>query len=321
MKLTRRRFGVLVASGAVATTGCIDGNGEENGDDNGVGNGDDDNDENNDENGNDEPTTTEFRGHELPPLPARDRHVWYHDRSDASVYLEPSDETVEPPQDVEFTLRNESDDEVGINPYDWNVYKLYDGAWKLVKPRETPEPWEMVPPGESRSQTLEVSTDADEGDIALGDGIYGFYFGTRDYAAAFEVVDTELVVEPTDAVTRTERDGNVVTVYTTYYDEIEDHQTPGTLVVRRGDAVDAPAEPPEPIGFPRILLEQAANEEVLRNTLPYFEDGVDEVRLKIPTTHRGNLGVLLSGGVSGTTRYFVYEGEEHSVELVEEDDD
>jgi len=219
-------------------------------------------------------------------------------------------------RDVEFTLRNESDEEVGINPHDWNVYKLHDGAWKLVKPREIPEPWRMIPPGETESQTLSVSTDADEGDVALGDGVYGFYLGTRDYAAAFEVVGTELVVEPTDAVTRTERDGNVMTVYTRAYEEMEDYQTPGMLVVRRGDSADTPT----PQDMPEIVREQAANEAVLRNTLPYFEteDGVDEVRLRIPTTHRGNLGMLLSGGVSGTTRYFVYEGEEHSVELVED---
>ena len=315
MNFTRRRFSVLLASGAVGTSGCIgDGDG---GDENG-------NDSNRNSTGNDsenpngdEAGTTEFRGHELPPLPASDGNVWYHDRGDAPVYLEPSEETVEPPQDVVFSLRNESDDGVGLNPYDWNVYKLYEGDWRLVKFREIPEPWETVPPGESVSQTVSVSTHADEGDIALGEGVYGFYLGRRDYATAFEVVGAEVVVEPSDSVARTERDGNVVTVYTKQYEATDGSQTE-TIVFRKEDGVDRPT----PYDAPTVLREQTANEEVLRNTVPYFDEdgngGVNEVRLKIPTSDRGNIGAFLGGGVRDSERWFVYEGDEYSVEAVED---
>jgi len=328
MNLTRRRFGVLLMSSAVGASGCL-GDGDENGDGNGDGNSDGESDDGNDDNGEgdgnrngDEPGTTEFRGHELSPLPASENNVWYHDRGDAPVYLEPSDETVEPPQDVVFTLRNESDDGVGMNPYDWNVYKLYEGDWRLVMFREIPEPWETLPSGESESQTVSVGTEASgDTDIALGDGIYGFYLGTRDYATAFEVVEAEVVVEPSDTVTRTERDGGSLTVYTKQYEDAGDSQTE-TLVFRRGDALDRPT----PYDMPTVLREQAANEEVLRNTLPYFDEDdedenggeeVNEVRLKTSTAYRGNLGAFLGGGVTDSERWFVYEGDEYSVELVE----
>lgn len=314
MKLTRRRFAALAAGSVTVTAGCLDGdeNDGRNGNDYGNGDGGDDRDDGvNDENGDEE--TTEFRGHELPSFPHADRTVWYHDRGDAPVYVEPSDETVEPPAEVEFTLRNEGNEEFGINPYSWNVYKLHDGDWKLLRAREIPEPWQMVEPGGTVSQTVGFGDDAD---YAVGDGVYGFYLGRRDRGAAFEVTGAELILEPVDeTVTSVERDDGVVTVYTTYYDEIEEYQTPGTLVVRRGDETE-----PTPYDIPTLIREQAANEEVLRNTLPQFEEGVDEVHLKIPTTRRGSLGQLLGRGVSvgGGEVYFIYEGDEYAVELFEE---
>lgn len=302
MELTRRGFSVVLGT---VTAGCIDGedNGE-NGD-----NGSDD--EGNGEDTNNGETTTEFRGHGLPPVPRTESTTWYHDRGDASVYVEPSDEDVEPPAEVEFTLRNGSDEEFGVNPYDWNVYKLHEGDWKIITPRATPEPWQTVQPGESVSET--VAFDDEDGQVLVGDGVYGFYLGRRDRGAAFEVTGAELSLEPVEeTVTRVERDDGVVTVYTVYYDEIEEYQTPGALIVKR-----AGGEVPETHDTPSIIREQAAQEEVLRNTLPYFEEGVNEVRLRIPTTHRGELGILLDRGVGEQPVYFVYEGTEYSVSLTE----
>jgi len=279
MKLTRRRFAALVA--ATAASGCLD-NGDENGEDDGR---DDVGDENSEDGDGDGTPTTEFRGRAVPPLPHADETLWYHDRGEVSVYLEPSDETVEPPAEVEFTLRNEGDEAFGVNPYDWDLYKLHDGDWKRLKARETPEPWQMVEPGEAVSQT--VALGGEDPDYAVGDGVYGFYLGRRDRGAAFEVTGAELALEPVEGVvTRVERDEEtgVVTVYTTYYDEIEEYQTPGTLVVRREGAATREA--------PTVIREQGGERGGSAQHAPVLRGRRRQVRLRIPTSRRGSLGHL-----------------------------
>lgn len=299
MKLTRREFTVSAAAASAAlATGCLHDDGQRG-------------------------TPREesrFSGENFPAI--ADATRWFHESADYDVYLEPSKEVVELPHDeVEFTIYNNGDEEFGLNPYRWNAYKLHgdewsDGEWKHLNPRATPEPWEMVPPGDSFSRTVTVDNDG-EGDFYANPGVFAVELGTYSheegsgtYAAAFEAEGPEFELSPSDAVVDVEHseEGSVVVVTTRYYEDIEDHQTPAEIVVRR-EGVSAPVE---------LIREQVMYEEPLRNTLSYFDDGVDEVRLKVPTTHRGNLGMLLGGGVTGgAERRFTYEDDVYTVSMEE----
>ncbi len=262
-----------------------------------------------------------FAGESYPAI--ADETRWFHESAGDDVYLEPSKELVELPHDeVTFTVHNDGDEEFGLNPYRWDAYKLHgdgltDGEWKHLNPRATPEPWEMVSPGGTVSQTVTVDNDGDgdfyanPGTFAVELGTYSHEGGRGTYAAAFEAEGPEFELSPSDAVVDVERraEGSVVVVTTSYYREMEDYQTPAEISVKR-EGVSAPVE---------LIREQMMYEEPLRNTLSYFDDGVTEVILKVPTTHRGNLGMLLDGGITGGHgRQFEYEDEVYTVNMMQE---
>lgn len=108
-----------------------------------------------------------------------DRTICYHtrDREEETVYVEPSD-TVGTVESLEFTLHNQAEHTVGLNPYAWTIYRQGTTDWKHVAPDAVPEPYLMLSPGETirwsltpDSSSTPGKTDTDrEGNDTVHDG-------------------------------------------------------------------------------------------------------------------------------------------------------
>jgi hypothetical protein len=227
-----------------------------------------------------------------------------------------------PEASFDFTLENRTSVRFETNPYDWGLWRRFDGEWFFVTPRYVPEPLMYVEPGETHKWTLEATGTVPETDVervegssslrvnALGGGTYAFTvegnFPTEGYpdvglAARFELDGDPLELTPSSAVTETAREGDTVVVSA-------DFETDSTLkgdavvVERVGDkATDAKDE------VRRVIPERAVRDQRLRNTLPFFEAGVTTVRLE-PTASSWPVFGVRDGVVEYEgTRYRVTE--------------
>lgn len=95
-----------------------------------------------------------------------DRTVCWSDRGDADVYLEPStrmfaeSETYQAIDTVTFTLRNDSDGEVRLNPYDWAVKRRTGDGWVHVSPDGgMPQPLLVLGTGDTHEWRLATTDD------------------------------------------------------------------------------------------------------------------------------------------------------------------
>lgn len=75
---------------------------------------------------------------------------------------------------LELTLVNEDAESVGLNPYDWGVYRETSDGWERVDPRATIEPWVVLDAGERLHWRIGVGDASPETD---DDNAYG---GSRD---------------------------------------------------------------------------------------------------------------------------------------------
>jgi hypothetical protein len=66
-------------------------------------------------------------------------------------------------QSLSITLHNDSDAEVGFNPYDWQLHVRDETDWRFLGPCAVPEPWITVAPGETFTWSL-AETDHDTPD-------------------------------------------------------------------------------------------------------------------------------------------------------------
>jgi hypothetical protein len=220
--------------------------------------------------------------------------------------LVPSADSVATPRGtVSFTLRNDTDVRFDTNLYAWKVWKRVDDDWYHVAPRYWNVPLMFLDPGQSHEWTLTVdNTDLDgrlphaggtsEVTVAgLGGGAYAFgtdgWFQSADherktaFVARFEVEGPRLDLRPTEEVTATTRDGDTVTVRTAV-EASEETRRCEFRVTRRaadegrdeGDGTD------EGGGVRERITEQLLRDRRLRNTLPFFESGVETVRLVEP---------------------------------------
>lgn len=228
-----------------------------------------------------------------------------------------------PTAEFEFTLRNDSDARFAFNDYGWSVWKRTDGEWFHVEPRYWPEPLRYLGSGETHTWTLTVDNTRLDGDplsrvegrrsvtlVGLGGGTYAFtadgWFESEDYengvgfAARFELDGDAVELAPTNEVTETTRDGDTVVV-TTDVEAGDDARTAAFVVRRAGGAGGDDAD-----GVRRIIAEQALRDRKLRNTLPFFEDGVEAVRLEEPNSVVSPFGV-------GEAERIEYEGEQYRI--------
>lgn len=225
-------------------------------------------------------TESRFAGESFPPLSGdhtgESSTAWFHEATDEqSVYLLPSEESTDLPQTLTFSLVNHAEEPATGNPYNRTLYKLVDSEWQKLQPQAYPMPMGELSPGDVEEYVLRVSNDESlpgtEGIDAgyLGGGTYAFEVGmsveSRTHAAVFELEAPTPTVEPTDDVSAS-RDGGVVTVTD---DRWERDTGRGVVTTARVDAADRVVSP-----------ELAARRHAYRNTLPFFEDGVEEVRLR-----------------------------------------
>ncbi|AFZ73314.1 hypothetical protein [Natronobacterium gregoryi] len=160
-------------------------------------------------------------GEDLPNCPGYgdrvDRVVCYDDVDDDRVFLEPSSRTATIGKDsVEFTLRNESDQRLATNVYNWRVDKRVDGEWYRVAPLGYNQPLMYVDPGGSHTWTFTPTDEEIDGEDgrprgsggtedltvpALGPGDYafrarGWFEDERDEEILAFAVPVELEGDP-----------------------------------------------------------------------------------------------------------------------------
>lgn len=217
----------------------------------------------------------------FPALPRDDETgqstvSWFHEATaDQSVFLRPRAERVTLPETATFSLVNHTTETATGNPYFWELFKLADDAWQKVTPWAYPVPLAAVPPGGRKQYRFRFSNGealpCSNGNAVghLGGGTYALRVGIsvadRTHAAVFEVAGDPVSVDPVAAVDAT-RDGDVVEVTSPKWDAGHGR---GRVTVERADAADDVLVP-----------ELAARRDVYRNTLPFFADGVDTVRLR-----------------------------------------
>jgi hypothetical protein len=206
----------------------------------------------------------------LPPLPNERRTVWYHDSTpEATVYLDPASERVTLPGSVSYRLVNHGR---AVLEARWHVLKLVDGDWYDLTPAGQSGSRRRLVPGAVEQWALSLTRGAAESGTTavgrLGGGRYAFVVDVEtvpSVPAALLAVDAPpLTITPDDDLS-VSRDGTTVTV--TARDEADSEAA--TLTVTRQERADR-----------RVIREHVQRHAGLRNTLPFFEDGVERVVLR-----------------------------------------
>lgn len=246
-----------------------------------------------------------FAGASVPPL--RESVGWFHEADAATTtYVRPSAERISLPGRVDFEFVNHSRGRVECGH--WNLYKLHDGEWFHVAPRIHTSDCRVLPPGATKSFPLRAFHGAavpcdDEGLDAghLGGGRYAMVAGYGDEtdatAALVEIDAAPASVEPTADVTA-ERDGATVTVTSPRYGDGE-HPPDATVTATRVDAA-------ETVRLVEQVMQSggfAGGLRGIRNTVPFFESGVERVVLR--TDDHAADGVV---GHESTTRRLRIDG-------------
>lgn len=248
--------------------------------------------------------SSRFAGSTPPPFEEQ-APEWYHDADlKTPVYLQPSTERLAAPGEVEFVLHNYRTEPLTGNRYDWTLYKEVDDTWYRIAPWAVVLPLTPLPPGDTFTWTLHAFNERavpcdDAINIGhLGGGNYAFQVNMHPEeaptrAALFDLEAPTITVTPT-ADTPSTRDGSIVTVDGPGYRK--DDPEEAVFVVERSDASTTE----------RIIPEQVMRRrnQGLRNTLPFFESGVERVEL-----HTDDQTVYESVGHDDEPRRFRFEGE------------
>ena len=263
------------------------------------------------------------------PVPADGRAVCFPEHADAALSLRPDPETVElPAGETTLSLANDTGHEYRTNFYGWTLSKRSADEWFRIAPQYYPEPVHVLPAGERHEWTFSVdnseeptggaSAMEDVGLAGLGGGEYAFtvggWFALDDdetvavaAGARFDLDGDPVELTPSGDLD-TSRDGTTVTV--TSPREPSEDEPPSVLTVVRigGDGV-----PPgrqihdritEQLLRPRMGVMGDPNP--LRNTVPFFEDGVETVRYEAPSSVTPPFGV-------DDARFVRYDGEVYEI--------
>jgi hypothetical protein len=228
--------------------------------------------------------------------------VFAHERdvADFELVLEPGSETVERGATIAFELSNRSGRRFATNFYNWRLDKRVDGEWFDIAPQEYPEPLMYLDPGGTHTWRLTVAGDAvaegepvDRGgeigteDLsveALGGGRYAFrargWFedgyddGTYAFGATFDVDAPTLSITPTNAITDTRWEGDILLAESDRGDPESGRLAAYEL--RRLEDADAPDD-----GVTRLIVEQVLRDDQLRDAVGLaIEHDADVVRLE-----------------------------------------
>ena len=231
-----------------------------------------------------------------------------------------------PTTTFEFTLTNGTDVRFDTNFYAWRVWKRVDGSWFHVAPTAWPQPLMTLEPAESHTWTLTVDNTTSDGApfshvegresislSGLGGGTYAFtidgWFATEDYqnglgfVARFDLSGDPVELAPTDEVVETTREGDTIVVSTDR--EAGGDARKAAYIVDRlaeGESSDGTAR--------RVITEQILRNRELRNTIPFFEDGVETVRLEEQNSTFPAFGI-------NDTRLVEYEGVRYRISAEE----
>lgn len=241
------------------------------------------------------------------PVPEEGRAVCFPEHADAALSLTPDPDTVDlPAGETTLTLANDTDYEYRANLYGWTLSKRTAEEWFDIAPQFSPEPLHVLPPGASHEWTFSVdngeeptggSAAMEDVDLAgLGGGEYAFtvggWFALEDdetvrvaAGARFNLDGDPVELTPTGELD-TSRDGSTVTV--TSPREPSEEEPLSVLVVERVGEAGVPPEQPineritEQLLRPR--MDVMGDPNPLRNTIPFFEEGVETVRYEAPSS-------------------------------------
>lgn len=250
------------------------------------------------------------------------------DPDEVDAFLDPSARVFGPGESIEFSLRNRGDRTLDTNFNNWKIHKYVDGDWYHVAPQEWIQPLMGIAPGESHTWTVTVDNEGieagepvptvsateDVGLAGIGGGHYAFrgrgWFeadGHEDdvaFAATFEFDADSLELAPTNAISGTEWDGDVLVAHSARGDPDDEDARLGAFELERVDEPDAE----------RLITEQVLRRDRLRDVLALAEDhDADRVRLEEYDT-----GIPIFGSRSDGT--FAYGDEQYEVTTRELDE-
>jgi hypothetical protein len=250
-----------------------------------------------------------FAGESVPAIPGDARTAWYHE-ADASTptYVRPSVERADLPAEVSFTFVNHAREALGCGH--WSLYKRHEGRWFHLGPYVRTMECRRVAPGGAKRWELHAFPG--EGVDCQGAAVYGHLGGGRyaavagygheapQSAAMVELTGDPVAVVPTEDVSA-DRDGARVDVDSPR--PTRDGRDPVTVVVSRADGADR-----------TVVAEQVMRRRYrgLRNTLPFFESGVDEVAL-----HTDDTVAEQAVGYDRSSTRFRFRGDAYEVALEE----
>ena len=235
-----------------------------------------------------------------PSVPGADQTVCYEavDPDTVPLALVPGSQSLEPDQSTTFTLRNQSEQALQTNFYDWQIYKRVDGDWYYILPDSTPMPLNRLEPGGTHTWTVTVSLDdmTDGGSVdrvegndtvtvtALGGGHYAFVTrgsvptgaaGTANisFVAGFDLEAPSLELTRTDAIDDTEWDGGTLIAQSTRGSPLDSDDKRDAYILERIDATDTTPE--------EVIIEQVVRNEQLRDAIALSQAfDADTVRLE-----------------------------------------
>jgi hypothetical protein len=247
------------------------------------------------------PGDSRFAGESVPPVSGDTEVAWFHDADAATpTYVRPSVERTDLPAEVAFTFVNRAREALGCGH--WSLYKRHDGEWFHLGPYVQTADCRMVPPGGAKTWRLHAypgeGIDCQGAAVYshLGGGRYaavgGYGHDTASSGAMVELTGDAVTVVPTDGVSAT-RAGDRVTVDSPR--PTRDGRDPVALTVARADAADR-----------TLIAEQVMQRRFrgLRNTLPFFESGVESV-----TLHTDDAVVGRAIGYDGSSARFRFRGD------------
>ncbi len=213
------------------------------------------------------------------------------------IVLVPEAQSVQPEQPVEFTLRNQSEQQFETNHYHWQLYKRVDGDWYYIAPEFWPEPLMLLEAGDEHTWTVTVATGrVSDGDsienvegtesltlAGLGGGNYAFgtdgWFAAASYedsialATGFNLNADQLQLTPTTAISETEWDGETLVARSTRGESDGEDDQPDKFILERIDGSEIDAE--------RVIAEQVVRNDQLRDSIALSrKHDADRVRLE-----------------------------------------
>jgi hypothetical protein len=226
-------------------------------------------------------TRSRFAGAEVPAFHPKSETAWYHEAdSTTPSYVRPSTERGSLPEQIRFVYVNKSREATSCGH--WNLYKLVDGSWYHIGPYVHTSDCRYAFPGEAVTWTLHaypgeaLPTSGGTTSVGyLGAGRYavvaGYSHAVGGSAALVEFTGDPVELVPTEDVSASHA-GGTVRVTSPRHETSGDHPTPATLTVTRTEA-----EPAETLIREQVMRRRFRG---LRNTLAFFESGVDEVVLE-----------------------------------------